>query len=40
MDIFAGAVIRMGKEVGVETPLNEFFYHGIRVLEEKNEGVI
>ena len=40
VDIFAGAVIRMGKEVGVETPLNEFFYHGIRVLEEKNEGVI
>lgn len=29
-----------GKEVGVDTPLNEFFYHGIRVLEEKNEGVI
>ena len=40
VDIFAGTVIRMGKEVGVETPLNEFFYHGIRVLEEKNEGVI
>lgn len=40
VDIFAGAVIRMGKEVGVETPLNEFFYHAIRVLEEKNEGGI
>ncbi|MFQ7552500.1 MAG: ketopantoate reductase family protein [Blautia marasmi] len=25
VDIFAGPVIRMGKEVGVETPLNEFF---------------
>ena len=40
VDICAGAVIRMGNEVGVEKPLNEFFYHGIRVLEEKNEGVI
>lgn len=40
VDIFAGAVLRMGKELDVPTPYNEFFYHAIKVLEEKNEGKI
>lgn len=40
VDIFAGAVLRMGKELGIPTPCNEFFYHAIKVLEEKNEGKI
>ena len=35
VDIFAGAVIRLGKEYGVPTPYNEFLYPAIRVLEAK-----
>ena len=38
--MFAGTIIRLGREVGVPTPHNEFLYHAIRVLEEKNDGVI
>ena len=40
VDIFAGAVIRFGKEYGVPTPYNEFLYHAIRVLEAKNAGTV
>lgn len=40
VEMFAGTMIRQGREVGVPTPLNEFLYHAIRVLEEKNEGKI
>lgn len=40
VEMFAGEMIKMGKEVGVETPINEIFYHAIRVLEEKNKGLI
>ena len=40
VEMFAGTVIRLGKETGVPTPLNEFLYHAVRVLEEKNEGII
>lgn len=40
VEMFAGAMVRMGKETGVPTPLNEFLYAAIRVLEEKNEGLI
>lgn len=39
VDMFAGTVMRLGKEVGVETPVNEFMYHAIKVLEDKNDGV-
>ena len=38
LDMFAGTVVRLGRKLGVATPVNELFYHGIRVLEEKNEG--
>lgn len=38
IDMFAGAVIRMGKELGIPTPYNEFTYHMIKALEEKNDG--
>jgi len=40
VDMFAGTVMRLGKEVGIETPVNEFLYHAIRVLEDKNAGLI
>lgn len=38
VDMFAGAMIRMGKETGVPTPFNEVIYHLIKTLEEKNDG--
>ena len=39
IDMFSGALMRMGKELGVETPFNDFAYHAIKALEEKNKGV-
>ncbi len=39
IDMFAGTVIRLGKEENVPTPANEMVYHAIRALEEKNEGL-
>lgn len=38
IEMFAGKVIQMGKELNIETPLNWMFYHGIRICEEKNMG--
>lgn len=38
VDMFAGTVVRMGRELGIETPYNEFTYHMIKALEEKNDG--
>ena len=38
VEMFGGAMIRMGRELGVPTPYNELFYHAIKVLEQKNEG--
>lgn len=35
IEMFAGRIIELGKELGVPTPINEVFYHGIRTLEEK-----
>lgn len=38
IDMFSGALIRMGKEIGIPTPYNEYTYHMIKALEEKNDG--
>lgn len=38
IDMFSGAIIRMGKELGIPTPYNEYTYHMIKALEEKNDG--
>ena len=38
VDMFAGAVVRMGRELGIPAPYNEFTYHIIKALEEKNDG--
>jgi 2-dehydropantoate 2-reductase len=38
IEMFAGKVVRLGQELGIETPLNWMFYHGIKILEEKNMG--
>ena len=39
IDMFSGAMMRMGKELGIPTPYNEYTYHMIKALEEKNDGV-
>lgn len=38
VEMFSGAIIRMGRELGVPTPINEIFYHAIKTLEDKNDG--
>ncbi|WP_026664343.1 ketopantoate reductase family protein [Butyrivibrio sp. FC2001] len=38
IDMFSGALIRMGKQYGISTPYNEFTFHMIKALEEKNDG--
>lgn len=35
VDMFAGTVVRLGKELGIETPVCEMFYHGIHLIEDK-----
>ena len=40
IDMFSGALIRMGKELGIEVPFSEFVFHAIKALEEKNCGKI
>lgn len=37
IEMFAGTVMRLGNQLGISTPISEIFYHGIRILEEKNE---
>ena len=36
--MFSGALMRIGKELGIPTPYNEYTYHIIKALEEKNDG--
>jgi 2-dehydropantoate 2-reductase len=38
VDVFAGEIIRLGKEYGIPTPYNEVVYDFIKALEEKNAG--
>ncbi len=40
IDMFCGAMVRMGREYGIETPFCEFAYHAVKALEEKNAGKI
>ena len=37
VEMFAGNVVKMGHELQIATPICEMFYHGIRVLEERND---
>ena len=37
-DMFAGAVVKMGKELGIPTPYNEVVFNIIKAMEEKNDG--
>ena len=38
IDMFSGALMRMGEEFGIPTPYNEYTYHIIKAIEEKNDG--
>ena len=40
IEMFAGAVVRMGKETGVDTPICWMLLKAIQVLEEKNIGLL
>lgn len=39
IDMFSGAIMKMGKELNIPTPYNEFVYHIIKAMEEKNDGL-
>ena len=39
IDMFSGALMRMGRELGIPTPYNEYTYHIIKAMEEKNDGL-
>ena len=39
VDMFSGAIIRMGEDLGIPTPYNEFAFHMLKALEEKNDGI-
>lgn len=36
IEMFAGRILKLGKELGVATPINWMLYHGIKIKEEKN----
>lgn len=38
IDMFSGALMRMGQELRISVPYNEFAYHMIKAIEEKNDG--
>lgn len=38
IDMFSGALMRMGEELGIPTPFNTYTYHMIKALEEKGDG--
>lgn len=39
IDMFSGAIVSMGRTLGIPTPYNEMMYHMIKAIEEKNDGV-
>lgn len=38
IEILAGEMVSMGKELGIPVPYCEYTYHLIKALEEKNDG--
>ncbi len=38
IEMFAGEMVRMGKEAGIPVPFCEYTYHAIRAIEERNDG--
>jgi 2-dehydropantoate 2-reductase len=39
VDMFAGNVVKMGQEYNIPTPISFLYMNGIKVLEEKNDGL-
>ena len=39
IDMFAGAMMRYGKELDIPVPFCEYTYYAIKTLEEKNDGL-
>jgi 2-dehydropantoate 2-reductase len=35
VEMFSGTVLRLGEELGIDTPVNRVLYHGIKVLEAR-----
>ena len=40
MEAFHGAVVRLGQESGVDTPVNDFIYNSLLPLEMKARGEV
>lgn len=40
IETFSGALVRMAKKLNVPVPFNDFAYHAIKAIEEKNAGLI
>lgn len=40
IDMFAGKLMAMAKELNIAVPYTEYTYHAIKALEEKNDGLI
>ncbi len=40
LEAWNGAVVRLGKEVGIATPLHEFIYHSLLPLEMQTRGKV
>lgn len=38
VEMFAGKILKLGKELGIATPLNWMLYHGIKIKEENNDN--
>jgi 2-dehydropantoate 2-reductase len=38
VEMFSGTMLRLGKELGVPTPINALFYHMIKTIEDKNDS--
>jgi len=38
IDMFAGRVLALGEELDIDTPMCFMYFHGIKVLEEKNDN--
>ena len=38
IDMLSGTVVRLGHELGIPVPYNEFAYHIVKALEERNES--
>ena len=38
VDMFAGAMVRLGEQYGIPTPYSQVMLHGIKTLEAKQAG--